>query len=358
MRLGIFTTGAVAVLAAVSPGTYAAKEADTEKVEKKKDDAKKDASRVMNRALGESAMSAYIHDAADGSGLQEFEGKLVVRHIQDPDQHHEPQLRLMFPNGIPANIINLPPAEQMGWRPDGATIMVKGQFTKDGSAIDAMGNVPEVLVEEDSHITGPVGNRTILMVLVSANDSDLTDGSGSLLLNSTVSTAVFGSGLSASSQIAACSYDELTLLPDPDFGAGTTEEGTATLHLDQDIIDDNIDSVEDAITMALNTKYGVTSPAQLADHVMYCVPPGTVTSGGSLSWLAYAYSYNSGPSFHWLSVYNNDWCLVSGDVYCRQFFFASIISCMPVCDESLLSPCLINSICLFLVFPRMLFCSL
>jgi len=326
MRLSIFTIGAVAALAAVSPGTYAAKEADTEKVEKER----KDVSRDRNRALGESAMSAYIHDAADGSGLQEFEGKLVVRHIQDADQHHEPQLCLMFPNGIPANIINLPPADQIGLLSGGETIMVKGQFTEDGSTIDAMGKVPEVLVEEDAHITGPVGDRTILMVLVSANDSVSTT-----VNPSTVSTAVFDSGLSASSQFSACSDGKLTLLPESsyaDAGAGIT-----TVFLDQDIIGQNS---EVAITTALNNKFGV-SPDQLADHVMYCVPPGTERSGSD-SWLAYAYSYTSGPNFHWLSVYNDDACLVSGDVYCRPCFF--VCQFMHVCDESLLHPILLTAL--------------
>lgn len=325
MRLGIFTTGAVAVLAAVSPGTYAAKEADTEKVEKER----KDASRDMNRALGESAMSAYIHDAADGSGLQEFEGKLVVRHIQDPDQHHEPQLCLMFPNGIPANIINLPPADQIGLLSGGETIMVKGQFTEDGSTIDAMGNVPEVLVEEHDHITGPENDRTILMVLVSADDSVLT----SSVTSPTVSTAVFGSGLSVSSQISACSYGNLTLSPAQghDFPADTAADaGITTVNLNQNITGEDITTtgfgsgVEGAITTALNDNYGVSSPAQLADHVMYCVPPGT---GG---WVAYAYtSFYSTTTplpfppvtpFGWLSVYNDIACLVSGDINVRDNF--------------------------------------
>ena len=229
----------------------------------------------------------------------------------------------MFPNGIPANIINLPPADQMGWRPGGETILVKGQFTEDGSAIDAMGNVPEVLVEEDAHVTGPEGVRTILMVLVSADDS------ASTFTSSTVSTAVFGSVLSASSQFSACSYDKLTLSP-ASFGTGA-EAGTATLGLSQNITGEGINptgfgsGVEGAITPALIDAYSVTSPAQLADHVMYCVPPGTVSSSGSANWVAYAYSYASGPSFHWLSVYNDDFCLVSVDIMFATPFCANTI---------------------------------
>ena len=232
MRLGIVAIGVVAVLAAVSPSAYAAKE-EKKKVEKESKDATKDGSREINRAIGESAMSAYIRDATDGSGLQEFEGKLVVRHIQVPDRHPEPQLRSMFPNGLSAMIINLPPADQIGLLSGGETIIVKGQVTEDGSAIDAMANVPEVLVEEDAHVTGPEGVRTILMVLVSANDSVLTAAVSTL----TVSAAVFATGanaLSVKSQIAACSYDKLTLSPAEgyDFSdVAAADAGTTTLDL-------------------------------------------------------------------------------------------------------------------------------
>ena len=51
-----------------------------------------------------------------------------------------------------------------------------------------------------------------------------------------------------------------------------------------------------AITAALNAQFGVSSPTQLADHVMYCLPAAT------MSGIAYAY-INS-----WNSVYSNQWC--------------------------------------------------
>ena len=50
------------------------------------------------------------------------------------------------------------------------------------------------------------------------------------------------------------------------------------------------------ITAALNAKFGVSSPTALATHVMYCLPPGT------MSGIAYA----NMPG--WMSVYNNAWC--------------------------------------------------
>ena len=54
--------------------------------------------------------------------------------------------------------------------------------------------------------------------------------------------------------------------------------------------------MRNAVTAALNSKFGVSSPSQLASHVMYCLPPGT------MSGIAYAYID------HWMSVYSDEWC--------------------------------------------------
>jgi hypothetical protein len=55
-------------------------------------------------------------------------------------------------------------------------------------------------------------------------------------------------------------------------------------------------AMQNAITAALKQNFGVSSPAALADHVMYCLPPGTMNG------IAYAY-VNS-----WMSVYSDQWC--------------------------------------------------
>lgn len=276
----------------------------------------------------EEVLSPYIRDAADGSSLKEFEGRLVIRHVRARDSFPEPELRLMFPNGLSVLIINLPPADQIGLRTGGESILITGQITSDGSAIDAMNNIPEILVTEDDHITGPEGNRSILMVRVNANDaSESSTQSG-------ISDLVFGTGAgspSASEQIAACSYNKLTFSPatGTDIGAGT-EAGTTTITIGLNFSNQEISpmgfgsGIEGQITMALNTKYGslpgYTSPADLADHVMYCVAPGTLDDGQE--WFAYAYSsplIDPSPGFPpstpwgWLSVHNDGECLVRGD---------------------------------------------
>ena len=48
-------------------------------------------------------------------------------------------------------------------------------------------------------------------------------------------------------------------------------------------------NIRNAVTTKINSVFGVTSPNQLANHVMYCLPSGTMNG------IAYAYinSWNS-----------------------------------------------------------------
>ena len=55
--------------------------------------------------------------------------------------------------------------------------------------------------------------------------------------------------------------------------------------------------MSNAVTAALNSAFSVDSPSELADHVMYCLPPKVKFDG-----IAYAFVNN------WNSVYNDDWC--------------------------------------------------
>ena len=54
--------------------------------------------------------------------------------------------------------------------------------------------------------------------------------------------------------------------------------------------------MRNAITAKLNEEFNVSRPDELADYVMYCMPPDT------FSGVAYAY-INS-----WNSIYNDEWC--------------------------------------------------
>ena len=117
----------------------------------------------------------------------------------------------------------------------------------------------------------------------------------------------FGTGtdtVNLKSQYAACSHNQLNFIPAPDPVAGLISSGAVTVSLPTVSVTVGDGTMVNAISAALNTMFGVSEPSQLADHVMYCLPPGT------LNGLAYAYID------WWLSVFNNEWCTrVSAQVH-------------------------------------------
>jgi hypothetical protein len=95
--------------------------------------------------------------------------------------------------------------------------------------------------------------------------------------------------------------------------------GVVTVTISNTIIGASDSAIRSAVTSALNAA-GFSTPGQ-AQHIMYCLPPGT-----SEGWIAYAY-INS-----WLSVYNNEWCnYVSTD---EQFSLVPTLYLHLVCDQS------------------------
>lgn len=87
--------------------------------------------------------------------------------------------------------------------------------------------------------------------------------------------------------------------PPADAYDATTDivNGVVTIQVDDIVASPESDGImQNAVTAKLTEVFG-TSPNNLADHVMYCMPPGVI------GFIAYAY-VNS-----WNSVYNNDWCV-------------------------------------------------
>lgn len=134
-----------------------------------------------------------------------------------------------------------------------------------------------------------VGQRSLLVVRVVAPDASTTASVEEL------SDAVFGTNgdrANLVTQFAACSNKQLT------FTASNVTHainGVITVSIQQNVKGIVNHVVRNAITKALENTLGSKPP--YADHVMYCIPPGT-TSG----WLAYGYMNN------WLTVYNDNWC--------------------------------------------------
>ncbi|KAL3762703.1 hypothetical protein ACHAWU_001648 [Discostella pseudostelligera] len=145
------------------------------------------------------------------------------------------------------------------------------------------------------------GTRTVLAVRVILND-----GSYSYASQSGLSNDLFGNGVdpyNLKSQYASCSYNQLIFNKASDRSMSTTpNDGTTAITAG--VVDVKVDLsvaagdsiIRNAVTTKIDSVFGVSNPYQLANHVMYCMPPGV------MSGIAYAY-INS-----WNSVYSNEWC--------------------------------------------------
>ena len=94
-------------------------------------------------------------------------------------------------------------------------------------------------------------------------------------------------------------------MDDKSLGAVTVTVSLAT--------SDGDGAMRNEITAVLNAKFGVSSPTALANHVMMCMPPGT------MSGLAYAYIGG------WRSVYSDNWYVTRS----VTFTFVTSISISP-----------------------------
>lgn len=132
--------------------------------------------------------------------------------------------------------------------------------------------------------------RTVLVVRVIAKDRSTSFSEAAL------SDKVFGmngDSVNLKSIYASCSHNALNF--EPAQRSGITN-GVVTVSVKKIKTKKGDTKMNNAITSELNRMFGVSSPSQLADHVMYCLPPNTMRG------IAYAYINN------WLSVYNDDWC--------------------------------------------------
>ena len=166
------------------------------------------------------------------------------------------------------------------------------------------------------------GTRTVLVVRIL-----LTDGQYNYATQTGLSNDVFGNGVDTSnlkSQYAACSANKLifdkapnrSMTSNPNDGTTAISNGVVDIKVALAVAPRIDGAIVNAVTTKINSVFGVTSPNQLANHVMYCLPSGTMDG------IAYAY-INS-----WNSVYSNEWCnYVSGQMHevRRSSFFSSPI---------------------------------
>jgi hypothetical protein len=141
--------------------------------------------------------------------------------------------------------------------------------------------------------------KTILAVRVTASD-----GTTNTFSKARLSESVFGSPNDNFNLIKGyntCSNDQFFLkkADDRDGISTSIANGVVQVTLTDPLAIPGQDAdgyMRNAITTELNAQFEVGIPTALADHVMMCLPPGT------LDGLAYAF-INS-----WMSVYNDIWC--------------------------------------------------
>ena len=107
---------------------------------------------------------------------------------------------------------------------------------------------------------------------------------------------VGGDGLNLRTGYAKCSYGQLQVEP-LTTNALIGSDGVYTVNLPNTVVvGATSNTIYNAALAQATANLGV-APYLLANHFMFCIPPGT--SGG---WIAY------GSANHWMSVYNDKWC--------------------------------------------------
>lgn len=137
------------------------------------------------------------------------------------------------------------------------------------------------------------GTRKVIVIRIVGQDVATTADEAQL------ADDIFGASgdvLNLNSGYNGCSYGQLHLDP---LSTNTLIEtdGVYTVDLPNTIVAGSDSMVIANAALAQATTDLGESPQFLADHVMFCLPPGT-----SGDWIAYAWIA------HWMSVYNDVWC--------------------------------------------------
>jgi hypothetical protein len=118
--------------------------------------------------------------------------------------------------------------------------------------------------------------RTVLVVRVEST----TDGSKTTPSESKLRDDVFEDDVCLASQYAACSHGKLHFVP-ATFD-GLVNNGVITVRIHSVINGVSTDTVQSNVVSEVNSLFG-EPVSDLFDHIMLCLPPGTVSSG-STSW--------------------------------------------------------------------------
>jgi len=139
-----------------------------------------------------------------------------------------------------------------------------------------------------------LGRRSVLAVRIKTLDSY------SSMTEQALSNAVFGGNgdlVNLKSQYSSCSQGKLDMVKTPDRQGITSsiKDGVVTVHVNLPAAAGDL-YVSNAVTLELARQFSLSAITQLADHIMYCQPPG-VNSG-------IAHALING----YYSTYDDIWC--------------------------------------------------
>ena len=136
----------------------------------------------------------------------------------------------------------------------------------------------EKTVEHNRRLS-TTGHRSVLVVRVDANDASTSATEADLarevfgLFGSSGETDVFN----LSSGFSQCSYDKLTFGPAND---NVETNGVYSACIGSAVVGQTFGNVRNVVLDKLGTDFENNDLNALYDHVMICMPPGTVTNQG------------------------------------------------------------------------------
>jgi hypothetical protein len=285
---------------------------------------------VVSTIVGLTAASSASFVAIEGAADEPFktgkrgllpeiiEGTLYLEEVDYEDHSGETFFSIELPDGTSFRT-DLPE----NWARDNKAVPSQTKVRASGSLLPngRIKNVKAMVMPDDQgrnlaerKLTAySTGTRTVLAVRIIDNSRNVGETEPSYteaqLANSVFGSLVGGSDpVNLSSQYKDCSHNQLNFVPvDNRVGAGSVGDivnGVTTVTVNTGCNTNSCDgTLHNAATTAINNAFG-QSPSQIANHVMYCLPPNSM--GG----IAYA----NLPG--WRSVYKDNWCrYVSGQMH-------------------------------------------
>ena len=225
------------------------------------------------------------------------------RCLTDEAQEGDGESEMSYSINLPTAFIN---AHKITLDSGVSTICIVG-----GSAIRTEFGKPDyVVIPQNTNIhfvarranrqrhLAQTGNRTVLIVRVTAPNSNQSNSAASLA-NGTFGTG--GQQYSMASQYSSCSAGKLSFIAASGF-IGQITNGVTELQLNATVNGMTMSSsFENSMMTFVKGALGIADLGITFNHIMFCMPTGTIASN-STGWLAYAYI--SG----YFSFYNNGAC--------------------------------------------------